>query len=1219
MKIKIIKERRKDLRFLLSRSLLKSFLFILLFSSNKALADDCQNVGNRGTTGSCDGKLIVSRQNLLDAISNGSYAIDGPDQNGETISYTFARGGDGDIYTGNITDFSQLFQGETTFNKDIGYWDTSSATNMSEMFSNARKFNQDISSWDVSQVTQMNAMFINARFFNQDINNWDVSNVQQMNRMFRNALRFNQSLNSWDVGNVTQMADIFRTAKAFNGNISSWDTSKVKNFIGTFDGAKSFNQDISNWDVSSGTRMNRFLRNNNTFNKDLSDWDVRKIRSNPKHFAPNLVANGGSKPCWGLNGCSAINLIPVLDSYTPNNFDVSHSNDQDLELNFNMAVQAVSRKSNIVLYKMNGNIPRKVAAYNLMKSQKVAFSNNKTKITINIGPKIKDNTNYVVRIKPGSIKSSSSGAYFPGVEAKYQQSGTVWFSTGNNDAELEIEATTPSSGSTSLETENPKITIRFSEGIALGTGNITLKKYSDNSVVRAFNVANSTDKEDIQINNTNLTLNLLDTNGDSLVESSTQYYLTIDATAIDDDSSSKSYEGVSDKNAYTYTTISANNCGSITGKAKYWKGQGAASTKVKIYKGSSLVTTLTTDSLGYYYYFPNATGTYNVEFIKPNSNSDGSKLTRAAVLVPLSATSNSVINSGRWVKNIEITAACEFHTDIDGLLIDPAGVIYDSSTRQPVSGATVKLLYNEELISNDWLDESGGKNIQTTGSDGEYSFVFKADLAANGIYTIEVTPPTAYRFQSAQIPAETDTYSSQLGGSVEEIQSQETAPESDQDTTYYLAFSFVFTNEAASTSNGVINNHIPIDPASDPTTKADVVGLVDAWTKAAIRFNKASIYSVNRRLDWIRRNKNSRKRSHQGINISFANPLLKKGLNSSSKRLKDLSIEDVANWSRANWSNERLNNESDKIVNNLMNNSLDIAMAELRDKTFHPNLNPTGGALIGNWSVWSNGQIIVGNSDSTSVAPALDLNSNYITIGIDRPFREDDLLGIGITYGEDDISVGSSGSGLDSKNVSLNVYSSNLIKKLLHLETQIGVGRMQIDTKRIDNSIVHKGNRVVNMIFGSAKILSKPLIKDNFQLTPYGRLDLAHIKFNEFSESGSSLALNFKDQFINRKMLSLGLSIDNEIQLDKFKIKPFLGISYGYDFTDNSIVDMNYAGDTQNYRMTLDNVSGDYWNTNLGFEFFRDNNWSISLSYENEISGSSSYSSTYQSQINWYF
>ena len=90
-----------------------------IFSVNKTLANNCQNIGEVGNSGSCNGKLIVSRENLIDAISDGSYSIDGPDQNGNTISYTFAEGGNGDIYTGNITDFSQLFKGKKTFNQDF--------------------------------------------------------------------------------------------------------------------------------------------------------------------------------------------------------------------------------------------------------------------------------------------------------------------------------------------------------------------------------------------------------------------------------------------------------------------------------------------------------------------------------------------------------------------------------------------------------------------------------------------------------------------------------------------------------------------------------------------------------------------------------------------------------------------------------------------------------------------------------------------------------------------------------------------------------------------------------------------------------------------------------------------------------------------------------------------------------------------------------------------
>ena len=125
----------------------------------------------------------------------------------------------------------------------------------------------------------------------------------------------------------------------------------------------------------------------------------------------------------------------------------------------------------------------------------------------------------------------------------------------------------------------------------------------------------------------------------------------------------------------------------------------------------------------------------------------------------------------------------------------------------------------------------------------------------------------------------------------------------------------MFTNEAATTSNGVINNHIPIDPAVDPTTKADVNGLAEAWTNAAIRFNKSSVKAVDKRFNWLRSNQNSEKKSHQGINFSFDNPLLEKALNGSSKRFTDLNNKDIESWARSNWSDERLKNESDQVFN----------------------------------------------------------------------------------------------------------------------------------------------------------------------------------------------------------------------------------------------------------------------------------------------------------------
>jgi len=173
--------------------------------------------------------------------------------------------------------------------------------------------------------------------------------------------------------------------------------------------------------------------------------------------------------------------------------------------------------------------------------------------------------------------------------------------------------------------------------------------------------------------------------------------------------------------------------------------------------------------------------------------------------------------------------------------------------------------------------------------------------------------------------------------------------------------------------------------------------LVEAWTNAAIRFNKSSVKAVDKRFDWLRSNQNSEKKSHQGINISFGNQLLEKALNGSSKRFKDLNNRDIESWAKSNWSNERLKNESDQVFNDLIDNSVDLAFAELREKTFKPNLNPTGGELIGNWSVWTNGKILFGNKGISSKSSEQDINSLFLTLGIDKPYKENGLFGVAFT------------------------------------------------------------------------------------------------------------------------------------------------------------------------------------------------------------------------------
>ena len=116
-----------------------------------------------------------------------------------------------------------MFNGATSFNRDISNWNTSNVTNMAFMFQNASSFNQDIGGWDVSNVTSMKIMFSGSASFNQDIGRWDVSNVTNMDNMFLRATSFNQDLSNWCVSYFSSEPMNFATNSSLtNANKPVW-------------------------------------------------------------------------------------------------------------------------------------------------------------------------------------------------------------------------------------------------------------------------------------------------------------------------------------------------------------------------------------------------------------------------------------------------------------------------------------------------------------------------------------------------------------------------------------------------------------------------------------------------------------------------------------------------------------------------------------------------------------------------------------------------------------------------------------------------------------------------------------------------------------------------------------------------------------------------------------------------------------------------------------
>ena len=254
--------------------------------------------------------------------------------------------------------------------------------------------------------------------------------------------------------------------------------------------------------------------------------------------------------------------------------------------------------------------------------------------------------------------------------------------------------------------------------------------------------------------------------------------------------------------------MTAGSAGQIGGTVLNRQGAAVAGVTVRLRNGSTVIATTTTDASGAYSFSTLSAGTYTVEFA-PSAGGKGVK-----------AKSNRGYQNGRFLENITL-ASDQSITDADAILIDPAGVVYDSITRSPVAGAVVTFNFNDALVPNTWLDQAaGGANTQTTGADGQYSFVLNG-TAQSGTYTLDVATPTGYTFQSAVIPVTAGAFDPGLGGGIIAVQTQATAPTGGNATTYYLDFSFTIGTTASNTSNGVINNHIPIDP--NPSTATSTI------------------------------------------------------------------------------------------------------------------------------------------------------------------------------------------------------------------------------------------------------------------------------------------------------------------------------------------------------------------------------------------------------------
>jgi len=370
----------------------------------------------------------------------------------------------------------------------------------------------------------------------------------------------------------------------------------------------------------------------------------------------------------------------------------------------------------------------------------------------------------------------------------------------------------------------------------------------------------------------------------------------------------------------------------------------------------------------------------------------------------------------------------------------------------------------------------------------------------------------------------------------------------------------------------------------------------------AYQFYKGSIQSVNDRLAWLASRRGNPNKSKQGIKFNFGDPVLNQLLNSSPKRFRDYDETELATVA------SRLGSSPTLYDGILKAQAISLGIAELKAKTGYTDLNPEFGSASNGWSVWSDGEVSVGKNSASTMASSREFNRTVITIGLDKEYEEDNLIGFAFSAGKEDADVGTAGSTIQSDNLGAILYTTYASEHLPQIEVSLGYGDLTFDTKRIDGSETLTGERKGGVYYGSVGVRHSNTPQDkDITYSVHTRLNLGQITLKSYSEAGGSSAITYLDQDIDYEELETGVEMSKTVKWHSFTMRPHTMVQYSHFLNKSSPATMRYVTSSQNYSLTVPTEMKSGWSVSGGVDIWNESNLSSSLALSRRQSNTDNY------------
>ena len=655
---------------------------------------------------------------------------------------------------------------------------------------------------------------------------------------------------------------------------------------------------------------------------------------------------------------------------------------------------------------------------------------------------------------------------------------------------------------------NANIVLTFSEIVNVESGNITIHKTSDDSTVETFNVAGSKVTGN---GSTEITIN-----PGTDFEDNTEYYVLIPSTAFDD-VDSNSYAGIpTSKTTLSFTTT--NTIPTLTSSVPDDDATGVAlnanivltfseivnveSGNITIHKTSDDSTVETFDVTG-----SKVTGNGSTE-ITINPGTDFDNNTEYYVLIPNTAFDD--VDSGSYAGIPSDTEALSF-TTTNAVPTLTSSVPADDAT-DVERDANIILNFSENVDA-----ETGDIEIYKTSGDVLVETIGVTSSQVTGSGTSQITINPSSNFDSL--------------------------------TEYYVLIdATAFDNSSSGSYAGISSTtalSFTIKAMVDPTTDKDVTGTIDAQNMMAKTTLTEFTSIVNDRLRYLRQNRINKDFTKNNIKLDFGNAML-------------TSLAKFIPASKIHLTNEILTSLAIDIPTSktYLTNTILTSLAKVTpvSKVYLTDYVPE------NWSSWSEGSVSMTKVGDSKNSSSKEIDVQSLTLGFDKKLNNNDLLGFAMQFSQSDSEVGTSGTGIDSKNYNLSVYGTRPLNDDNFVEGLFGVVFTENELVRKSGANTLTGSRNGTQIFGSINY-GKTIDKEDFNLTPIARVDLGYTELDAYSESGTD-ALTYGKQTVESGLVSIGLEINDNIKFSNSSLQPFGSFQYGLDFSNSSDTKINYVSDT---------------------------------------------------------